>query len=154
MATSKFYLVDSGYPNRPGYLAPYRCTRYHLPEFRSGAIPRGKKELFNYTHSSLRSVIERSFGVLKMKWRMLGKVPSYPERKQSKIILACMALHNFIRENAQGDEDFALGEAGVLEDVVESQLTATPIDGTPEGEEDQDMNELRDQITNGLYNRG
>ncbi|KAL6629318.1 hypothetical protein ACP70R_029083 [Stipagrostis hirtigluma subsp. patula] len=29
----KFYLVDSGYPNKPGYLAPYKGTKYHLPEF-------------------------------------------------------------------------------------------------------------------------
>jgi hypothetical protein len=29
----KFYLVDSGYPNRKGYLAPYKGTKYHLPEF-------------------------------------------------------------------------------------------------------------------------
>src|SRR6266498_3997646 len=29
----KYYLVDSGYPNRVGYLAPYRNQRYHVPEF-------------------------------------------------------------------------------------------------------------------------
>ncbi|WVZ69578.1 hypothetical protein U9M48_018346 [Paspalum notatum var. saurae] len=74
----KFYLVDSGYPNRPGYLAPYKGTKYHLPEFRQGPGPSGKKEVFNYVHSSLRNVIERSFGVLKMKWRILKKLPSYP----------------------------------------------------------------------------
>jgi hypothetical protein len=28
----KHYLVDSGYPNRPGYLAPYKSTKYHVPE--------------------------------------------------------------------------------------------------------------------------
>jgi hypothetical protein len=54
--------VDSGYPNRPGYLAPYKGTKYHLPEFRQGPMPRGIKELFNFTQSSLRNVIERSFG--------------------------------------------------------------------------------------------
>ncbi|KAL6839536.1 hypothetical protein ACP4OV_030806 [Aristida adscensionis] len=102
----KYYLVDSGYANRPGFLAPYRGTKYHLPEFRVGPMPRGKKELFNHRHSSLRNVIERAFGVLKMKWRILGKVPSYPIRKQSKIIIACMALHNFIRDNATADRDF------------------------------------------------
>ncbi|CAO2207659.1 unnamed protein product [Urochloa humidicola] len=63
----KFYLVDSGFPNHPGYLAPYKGTKYHLPEFRQGPRPRGKKEVFNYLHSSLRNVIERAFGVLKMK---------------------------------------------------------------------------------------
>jgi hypothetical protein len=38
-----------------------------LPEFRKGGRPRGKKEVFNFVHSSLRNVIERSFGVLKIK---------------------------------------------------------------------------------------
>jgi hypothetical protein len=28
----KYYLVDSGYPNRPGYLIPYKSTKYHVPE--------------------------------------------------------------------------------------------------------------------------
>ncbi|WVZ85459.1 hypothetical protein U9M48_032384 [Paspalum notatum var. saurae] len=102
----KFYLVDSGYPNRPGYLAPYKSTKYHLPEYRQGPRPSGKKEVFNYLHSSLRNVIERSFGVLKMKWRILSKIPSYPMLKQTKIILACMGLHNFIRESALSDADF------------------------------------------------
>jgi hypothetical protein len=67
----KFYLVDSGYPNCIDYLAPYKSTKYHLLEFRQGPMPRGRKENFNYAHSSLRNVIERSFGVLKMKWRTI-----------------------------------------------------------------------------------
>uniref|UniRef100_A0A0A8XVL8 DDE Tnp4 domain-containing protein n=1 Tax=Arundo donax TaxID=35708 RepID=A0A0A8XVL8_ARUDO len=62
----KFYLVDSGYPNQIGYLASYKGIKYHLFEFRNGPRPSGK-ETFNHLHSSLRNVIERSFGVLKMK---------------------------------------------------------------------------------------
>ena len=61
----KFYLVDLGYPNRPGYLAPYQGITYHFQEYHDGTMPRGKREHFNYCHSSLRNVIERSFGVLK-----------------------------------------------------------------------------------------
>jgi hypothetical protein len=98
--------VDSGYPNCPGYLAPYKGTKYHLPEYRDGPAPEGKKELFNYAHSSLRNVIERSFGVLKMKWQILTAMPSYPPQKQSKIITACMALHNFTRTCGVVDRDF------------------------------------------------
>uniref|UniRef100_A0A0A8ZBM7 DDE Tnp4 domain-containing protein n=1 Tax=Arundo donax TaxID=35708 RepID=A0A0A8ZBM7_ARUDO len=41
-----------------------------------------------------------------MKWRILLNLPSYPIAKQSKIITAMMALHNFIRESAIHDEDF------------------------------------------------
>jgi hypothetical protein len=30
--SGKYYLVDAGYTNGPGFLAPYRSTRYHLNE--------------------------------------------------------------------------------------------------------------------------
>jgi hypothetical protein len=78
---------------------------YHLAEFRQGSNPCGK-EVFNYVHSSLRDVIERAFGILKMKWRILLHLPSYPLEKQSKIVFARMALHNFIRESVMHDMDF------------------------------------------------
>ncbi|CAN6845574.1 unnamed protein product [Brassica oleracea] len=48
---NKYYLVDSGYANRRGYLAPFRkefgeSTRYHLQEFNNGQPPRTSKEIF------------------------------------------------------------------------------------------------------------
>ncbi|XP_040973941.1 putative nuclease HARBI1 isoform X1 [Gossypium hirsutum] len=58
----KYYLVDSGYPQMKGYLGPYRGQRYHLPDFRRGRPVSGKEKIFNHSHSSLRSVIERTFG--------------------------------------------------------------------------------------------
>jgi hypothetical protein len=102
----KYYLVDSGYPNRKGYLAPYKGQRYHITEFQNAGQLIGLKELFNHAHSSLKNVIERSFGMLKMKWYVLLKMPSYSMEKQSKIIIACMALHNFIRDSNLSDNDF------------------------------------------------
>jgi len=66
----------------------------------------GLKEVFNYHHASLGNVIERSFGVLKMKWHILLNVPSFPVNKQSQIIVTCMDLHNFIRETDINDEHF------------------------------------------------
>jgi hypothetical protein len=79
---------------------------YHFPEFRQGPMPRGKNELFNYAHSSLRNAIDRSFGVLKMKWKILLNLPSYPMPQQSQIIIACMSLHSFIRDIAMADKNF------------------------------------------------
>jgi hypothetical protein len=66
-----------------------------------------KKKKFNRIHSSIRKVIERSCGVLKMKWQILYKMPSYSMLTQKKVVAATMVLHNFIREHASGDVDFA-----------------------------------------------
>jgi hypothetical protein len=43
-----------------------------------------------------------------MKWRILLHLPSYPVQKQSKIIVACVALHNFIRDHDLDDSIFQL----------------------------------------------
>jgi len=107
ICVGKYYIVDAGYPNRPGYLAPYKGERYHLPEWHRGMEPNTPKEKFNRIHSSVRNVIERSFGVLKMKWQILYKMSGYSMVTQKKIVAATMVLHNFIREHASVDVDFA-----------------------------------------------
>jgi len=33
-------VVDAGYPNRMGYLSPYRCTRYHVEQWHNGPLVR------------------------------------------------------------------------------------------------------------------
>ncbi|WVZ64927.1 hypothetical protein U9M48_014370 [Paspalum notatum var. saurae] len=103
----RYYVVDAGYPNRPGYLAPYKGERYHMPEWHRGMKPKTPKEEFNRVHSSIRNVIERCFGVLKMKWQILYNMPSYSMTKQKKIVAAPMVVHNFIREHRTKDLDFA-----------------------------------------------
>ncbi|XP_050291322.1 uncharacterized protein LOC126732488 isoform X3 [Quercus robur] len=75
----KYYLVDSGYPMRKGFLAPYKGERYHIGEFRPSEVLHRPEERFNYLHSSLRSVIERTFGVWKNKWRILRHMPPFKD---------------------------------------------------------------------------
>ncbi|KAG5233162.1 protein ALP [Salix suchowensis] len=103
----KYYLVDAGYPNEYGYLGPYKGHRYHFQEFRRRAQPSGREEVFNRAHSSLRNVIERSFGVWKQRWQILQNMPAYPYKTQVKIVVASMALHNYIRRRSQDDITFA-----------------------------------------------
>ena len=91
----KFYLVDAGYAMRPGFLSPYRATRYHLREFGSNR-PRDQKELFNFRHSSLRVTGERAFGALKNRFKILYNMPFHPYKTQVKVVLACCILHNWI----------------------------------------------------------
>ena len=88
--------MDVGYPNVPGFLAPYRCTRYHLKEFSRENPINTPQELFNHRHSSLRNAIEHAFGILKQSFPILRHATSYQIRTQTKIVLACCILHNFI----------------------------------------------------------
>ena len=66
----KFYLVDAGYGARPGFLPPFRRVRYHLNEWGSNPV-QYEKELFNLRHSSLRVSVERGFGSLKRRFKIL-----------------------------------------------------------------------------------
>ncbi|KAL6615197.1 hypothetical protein ACP70R_037467 [Stipagrostis hirtigluma subsp. patula] len=140
----KYYLVDSGYPNRKGYLPPYKGQRYHISEFQNSGQPIGLKEVFNHAHSSIRNVIERAFGVLKMKWRILLNLPSYPMEKQKKIIIACMALHNFIRDSQLCDDHFDELESD--EAYADEESQQNPVDVLDDG----DMSEVRDAIAAAL----
>jgi hypothetical protein len=157
----KYYLVDSGYPNRTGYLAPYKGSTYHLPEFhlRRHRAPQGKYEMFNYLHSSLRNVIERAFGVLKQKWRILKKLPSFSPEIQAQIIIACMALYNFIRDSALRDDAFEKCDENEDympvdedEDANEGQQVVQVQDDDVVLEEENEisMNTIRDNIANAL----
>ena len=97
--------MDAGYSNTKGYLAPYKGERYHIPDFRGRSLPQGIEEIFNHAHSSLRNVIERTIGVWKNRWHILHDMKPFPLVKQEKIIVATIALHNFIRNCGQ-DEEF------------------------------------------------
>ena len=90
--------MDSGYANRVGYLAPFKGSTYHIPEFchRSGHPPQGKYEMFNFLHSSLRNVIERSFGVLKQKWRILKGISSLHVLRSTLFLLVLHCIILFV----------------------------------------------------------
>ncbi|XP_034601156.1 protein ALP1-like [Setaria viridis] len=92
----KFYLVDAGYACRPGFLPPYRGTRYHLKEYGARNYPTNPRELFNLRHSSLRVSVERAFGALKNRFRIIDNKPFHPYKTQVKLVLACCILHNWI----------------------------------------------------------
>ncbi|XP_057504817.1 protein ALP1-like [Actinidia eriantha] len=121
----KYYLVDAGYPNRKGFLAPYKGERYHQAEFQRGEPPSNANEQFNKVHSSLRSVIERSFGVWKNRWAILRSMPQFCMSTQTAIVGGSMAIHNFIRRNSDRDPYFDR-----IEDMEEFYLSETANDGS------------------------
>ena len=51
--------------------------------------------MFNYTHASLRNVVERTLGVWKERWHILNEARSYLYSKQ-RLSIAYVVLHNFL----------------------------------------------------------
>ena len=88
-------------------MAPYRQVRYWLGDFRNGGRANGKEEIFNHSHSKLRNVIERAFGVLKARFPILKRMSPYSFCTQKNIVIACIALHNFLRQISIDDELFS-----------------------------------------------
>jgi len=76
-----------------------------------------------------------------MKWRILLKMPKYSVNKQSKIIVACMALHNFIRDNSINDAHF---QSNIQEEGTDGPESSSG-EGSASGD-DMDMSALRDAI--------
>ncbi|XP_020258218.1 uncharacterized protein LOC109834594 [Asparagus officinalis] len=148
----KYYLCDAGYTTMPGFISPYRGVRYHLKEH-TGRTPKNRKELFNLRHSSLRSKIECTFGILKNRFKILAGKPNYPFPTQVDIVLACTVLHNFIaledpaddifNENVEIDEDTGEETNDDDSNVVDYTQSRTQ-------REDRDVRnewkEMRDQI--------
>ncbi|CAO2820913.1 unnamed protein product [Amaranthus hypochondriacus] len=116
-----YYLGDAGYKHCDGFLVPYRRTLYH--EWRRGLEqPRSKEELFNMRHSSARNVIERAFGLLKVRWEVLAKGTKYPLSTQIDIILACVYIHNLIRQQMSIDPMEALLDAYMEEEGENDEI--------------------------------
>ncbi|XP_024043375.1 uncharacterized protein LOC112100031 [Citrus clementina] len=149
----KYYLVDAAYSHTRGFMAPYRHVRYWFGDFRSGGRARGREEIFNHAHAKLRNVIERAFGVLKARFPILKRMAPYSFDTQRKIVVACMAIHNFLRKISVDDALFAQYENDEVE--LESghgnqNHTANAINSS--SMEDQNyMRQLRDEIANQLF---
>ncbi|KAL6522025.1 hypothetical protein OROMI_031902 [Orobanche minor] len=102
---NKYYLCDAAYTNTRGYLTPYRNPRYWLADFRRQRAL-SKEEKFNHAHARLRNVIERAYDVLKARFPILKQMAPYTFSTQRDIVIACIAIHNFIRKRKLEDELF------------------------------------------------
>jgi len=90
----------------------------------------------------LRNVLERTFGAAKVKWQMLKGVPHYPGTKQTQIIIALCALHNYVHELEGQHQQVRIRQAP---DLGPLSQVATMALGDP-----NDMEQVRDWITYGL----
>ena len=57
-----------------------------------------KKSEYNYRHSRARHVIENAFGILVARWRIFNTPIHAKQENVEKIVLATIALHNYLRQ--------------------------------------------------------
>ncbi|PPD94131.1 hypothetical protein GOBAR_DD08836 [Gossypium barbadense] len=148
-----YYLVDAGYTNCEGFLAPFRGQRYHLNEWCQGYQPSSPQEFFNMKHASARNVIERCFGLLKHRWGILRSPSFYPNNmsgvpptgassqasrgskrkwvpEEDAALVSCMVdLHNVGTFNA--DTGFKAGYLNELEKMLEKALPRAMLKARP-----------------------
>ena len=102
----RYFLGDAGYSPTAGTMTPYRGVKYHLKEWgRANLKPQSPTELFNLRHSSARNVIERIFGVIKNKFKILDRGCWFDIQTQAAVVLSLCALHNNLREYSDSELD-------------------------------------------------
>jgi hypothetical protein len=150
-------------------MVPYRGVRYHLKEQRlasqkcvfylykdlyytnNNTRPQNARELFNLRHASLRNVIERIFGVLKRRFKILKTAPEYSIQTQIDIVLALTALFNFtrLRDGNIVDNYISIFETEENTEDIQPETQATESNKTKV--EARGMDILRDRIAEDMW---
>lgn len=76
--------ADDAYPCSNSLLTPWPGTKLPLD-----------KDSFNFYQSSLRITVECAFGQFVNRWGVFWRALRFPIALSSKVVLACMRLHNF-----------------------------------------------------------
>jgi hypothetical protein len=113
--------------------------------------PQNKEELFNLRHSSARNAIERIFGVLKRRFRILLLAPEYSLEVQARIPAALASLHNFISIHNPHDQPISSTTTGTnnvrMYDDVDEYFTSMGADSA----EHRDTDLRRDRIAQKMW---
>ncbi|KAD0676520.1 hypothetical protein E3N88_43876 [Mikania micrantha] len=128
-------------------------AKYWLADFRRQRVLT-KEEKFNRAHAQLRNVIERSYGVLKARFPILKQMDLFSFPIQRDIVIACFAVHNFIRRCNIHDLLFMEYDENSM--FAETQPQGEPSEGHSihdidwGSQSNEYMNSLRDHIASHL----
>jgi hypothetical protein len=106
--------------------------------------PKNYRELFNLRHAQARNVIERIFGVVKRRFRLLVVAPEYDLATQAKMVPAICVLHNFIRIHDMDD-------IPVVEGFRRATSAFVGLGGDISSAERNEASELRESIAIAMW---
>nr|GEV48662.1 putative nuclease HARBI1 [Tanacetum cinerariifolium] len=103
----------------------------------------------------LVSYIERPFGILKKRWKLLGGMPQFSVKTQIAVIMAAFALHHYIRNSDEEDMMFTMIEqhpnyipSDELHDVRGHETNTKNVSQGTSNE----MKRIRDDIAASIWN--
>ena len=133
-------------------MTPYRNVRYWMSDFRSGGKAVGREEIFNLYHARLRNVIERAFGVVKARFPILKKMAPYSFAAQTKIVMTCFSIHNFLRQVSVADRLFSEYDTEEeLESDSDNRNQGSTTNNFFTAADQEFMLQFRDHIANELF---
>ncbi|GBP12610.1 Protein ALP1-like [Eumeta japonica] len=83
------FVTDDAFPLRAVMLKPYR----------QAGLNNHEKKIFNYRLSRARRLVEYAFGILSSRFRIYHTQINIEPDKIENIVMATIALHNFLMEN-------------------------------------------------------
>ena len=128
---------DGGYPLSTWLLRPCNFGLSLSPQ----------QKLFNRALSSSRSSVERSFGILKARWRCLLKRLDSNLENISHVIITCVVLHNICQSN----KDFYEDDDGLLEEIIRRERQARLRCRQNNATRPQDVEVVREAIKNHVH---
>ena len=99
-----------------------------MKPYEYGTNDRARKK-FNYELSRARSCIERAFGLLKGRFRILFKKMEFSPRQAATIFTVCCMLHNILQRNGEQEE-----EGDFVDDTMVSTVSPGEVDTDKDGE--------------------
>jgi hypothetical protein len=81
------------YPMQPWFCSPLKVEKNKLPRY---------KAHWNFIQFNTRMSIERTFGMLKGRFKILPKIVNIPLCHMPNLVMACICLHNMCMVNLDG----------------------------------------------------